>query len=233
MEIVWKPYGSYIEDANIKRFMDKHGIKDYDELIKRSTEDIEWFWDAALKDLGIEWYKPYTKVYDDSEGIQWTKWFIDGKLNIVHNCLDRHAKGEKKNNIACIWEGDGGEVKRLTYEELYKEVNKLANAFKSIGVVKGDTIGIYMPMVSETVIGFLASLKIGAVAVPIFSAFGAAALGSRLEIANAKVLLTADGSYRRGKTFEIKEQADRTAVSREQIALQYAKLERRFPVTNP
>jgi len=208
VEIVWKSYGSYIEDANIKRFMDKHGIKDYDELIKRSM-DIEWFWDAALKDLGIEWYKHYTKVLDDSKGIQWVKWFVDGKLNIVHNCLDRHAKGEKKDNIACVWEGEDGDTKRLTYKELYRKVNKLSNALKSIGVGKGDTVAIYMPMVQETVIGFLATLKIGAIVVPIFSGFGSSALASRLDIAGVKVLLTADGSYRRGKTIQIKKEADK------------------------
>ncbi|MBU3897264.1 MAG: acetate--CoA ligase [Nanoarchaeota archaeon] len=208
MDIVWKPYGKYIEEANIKRFMDKHGIKDYDDLIKRSIDDIEWFWDAAMKDLNIEWYKPYTKVLDDSAGIEWTKWFIGGKLNIIHNCLDRHAEGSKKNNIACIWEDEKGDSKKLTYLELYKETNKLANALRNIGVGKGDTVGIYMPMVPEIVAGFLAILKIGAIAVPIFSGFGSIALASRLEIAGVKVLLTADGTYRRGKTIQIKKEAD-------------------------
>ncbi|MCK4901968.1 MAG: AMP-dependent synthetase, partial [Thermoplasmatales archaeon] len=126
--IVWKPTDEYVEKANITRFMKKHNIKDYDELIKKSTDDIAWFWDAALKDLNIEWYKPYEKVYDDSKGIQWTKWFTGGKLNIVHNCLDRYAKSDKKDNIAIIWENENGDVRKLTYEELFKEVNKFSNA---------------------------------------------------------------------------------------------------------
>lgn len=210
-EIVWKPTPEYIEKANITRFMKKHNIKNYEELIKKSTQDIEWFWDAVMKDLNIEWYQPYTKVYDDSEGIQWTKWFINGKINIVHNTLDRHAKSNKKNNTAIIWENESGDTKKLTYIELYKEVNKFANALKQLGIKKGDRIGIYMPMTPEIVIGFLAILKIGAIAIPIFSGFGGHALASRLDIASAKILLTADGTIRRGKTVEIKKEADKAA----------------------
>ena len=198
-EIVWKPTDEYVENANITRFMKKYDIKDYEELIKISTEDLEWFWDAVMKDLQIEWYHPYEKVLDASKGIQWTKWFIGGKINIVHNCLDKHMKSDKKNNIAIIWENEHGDVRKLTYYELYSEVNKFANALKELGVMKGDRIGIYMPMVPETVIGFLAVMKIGALIIPIFSGFGGHALASRLAIAEAKILLTADGSVRRRK----------------------------------
>jgi len=212
-EIVWKPTNDYVENANITRFMKKHNIKDYDELIKRSTEDIEWFWDAALKDLNIEWYQPYEKVLDDYDGIQWTKWFIGGKLNIVHNILDRHAKSEKRDNKAIVWETETGDTRKLTYEELYKEVNRFANALKQLGVKNGDRVGIYMPMVPEIIVGFLAILKIGAISIPIFSGFGGHALASRLDIAGAKVLLTADGSVRRGKTVEIKREVDKAVGS--------------------
>ncbi len=208
-EIVWKPTDDYVEKANITRFMRKHDIKDYDELIKRSTDDIEWFWDAVMKDLDIEWFHPYDKVLDDSKGIQWTKWFVGGKINIVHNCLDKHAKSDKKNNIAITWENEKGDVRKLTYFELYKEVNKFANALKELGVKRGNRVAIYMPMLPEIVIGFLAAIKIGAISIPIFSGFGGHALASRLDIAGAKVLLTADGSARRGKTVEIKKEADK------------------------
>ena len=208
-EIVWKPTEEYIEKANITRFMKKHDIKDYDELIKKSTDEIEWFWDAVMKDLEIEWYKPYNKVLDDSKGIQWAKWFVGGKINIVHNCLDKHVKSIKKDNVAIIWENEKGDARKLTYNDLYKDVNKFANALKEIGVKKGDRVGIYMPMIPEIVIGFLAAMKIGAISIPIFSGFGGHALASRLDIAGAKVLLTADGSIRRGKTYEIKKEADK------------------------
>ena len=212
-KIVWRPTNEYVDKANITRFMKKHDIKDYKELIKRSTEDIEWFWDAALKDLNIEWYKPYEKVLDDSKGIQWTKWFIGGKINIVHNCLDKYATSDKKNNIVIIWENEGGDVHKLTYKDLYKEVNKFANALKELGVKKGDRVGIYMPMVPEIVVAFLGAIKIGAISIPIFSGFGGHALASRLDIAGAKVLITADGSTRRGKTVEIKKEVDKAIDS--------------------
>ncbi len=208
-EIVWKPTKDYVEKANITRFMKKHNIKNYKELIKKSTEDIEWFWDAAVKDLNIKWYKPYEKVFDDTDGIQWTKWFIGGKTNIVLNCLDKHVNSDRKNNVAVTWENESGDVRRLTYKELSSEVNRFANALKELGVKKGDRIGIYMPMVPETIIGFLAVMKIGGISIPIFSGFGSHALASRLQIAGAKLLLTADGSVRRGKTVEIKKEVDK------------------------
>ncbi len=207
-DIVWKPSKEYIEKANITRFMKKYNIASYDELIKKSTEDLEWFWDAVIKDLNIEFYQTYNKIYDDTEGIQWTKWFIGGKLNIVHNTLDRHAKSNKKDYTAIIWECENGDTRKLTYLELYREVNKFANALKKLGVKKGDRVGIYMPMIPEIVIGFLAIMKIGAISIPIFSGFGGQALASRLDVAEAKILLTADGSLRRGKIVDIKKEAD-------------------------
>jgi len=207
-KIVWIPTEDYIENANITRFMKKNNIKDYNQLMKKSTEDIEWFWDAALKDLNIEWYKPYEKVFDDSKGIQWTKWFIGGKINIVHNCLDKHAYSDRKNNIAIIWENENGESKKLTYEKLNKQVNKFSNALKELGIKKGDRVGIYMPMVPEIVVAFLGIIKIGAISIPIFSGFGGHALAQRLDIASAKLLITADGSKRRGKSVNIKNEVD-------------------------
>jgi len=139
------------------------------------------------------------------------KMVCDGKINIVHNVLDRHAKSDKKDNIAIIWENEQGDTRKLTYHELYKDVNKFANALKELGIQKGDRVGIYMPMVPEIVVGFLAAMKIGAISIPIFSGFGGHALASRLDIAGAKVLLTADGSVRRGKNVNIKIEADKAA----------------------
>ncbi len=209
-EIVWKPTDEYVKKANITRFMKKHDIKSYDKLIKRSTDNLEWFWDAVMKDLNVHWFEPYKKVLDTSKGIQWAKWFIGGKTNIVYNCVDRHAESERKENIAILWEDESGNTRKITYETLHTEINKLANALKKMGVKKGDRVGIYMPMVPEIVVGFLAVIKIGAISVPIFSGFGAHAVASRLTIAGANVLLTADGSIRRGKTVEIKKEIEKT-----------------------
>jgi acetyl-CoA synthetase len=210
--IIWKPYGDYKTKSNIKRFMRKHKIKNYDELIKKSIADTEWFWDAALKDLGVEWYEPYTKVLDASAGFPWAKWFVGGKMNIVHNCLDRHALSWRRNKLAFIWEADDGSVRTVYYWQLYNEVNRLANALKSLGIRKGDAVGIYMPMVPEIVTVLMGCLKIGAVAIPVFSGFGATALATRLADAEAKLLFTADGSARRGKLVQIKKEADKAVA---------------------
>ncbi len=210
---MWKPTDDYVKNANITRFMKKYNIKDYNDLIKKSTKDIEWFWDAVMKDLNIKWFKLYTKVLDDSRGIQWTKWFTNGKINIVYNCLDRHANSDKKNNIAIIWENENGDIRKINYEELYKEVNKFANALKKLGVKKGDRVGIYMPMIPEVVVAFLGTMKIGAISIPVFSGFGGQALAQRLDIAGVKILVTADGSIRRGKMYEIKKEVDKAIES--------------------
>lgn len=206
-DIIWQPTGDYLEKSNITRFMRKHGISDYDELIRRSTSDIEWFWDAALKDLGIEWYQPYTKVLDQSAGFPWAKWFVGGKINLIHNALDRHLPA-LKDKIAFLWESDDGQRRQTTYGELEREVSQVASALKKIGVGKGDRVGLYMPMIPEMVVAFLATIKIGAVIIPVFSGFGAQALATRLRDSEAKILFTADGSLRRAKPVEIKKAAD-------------------------
>lgn len=211
-DIIWEPYGDYLDKSNIKRFMDKYGILDYQELIKRSTEDIQWFWDAALKDLNVEWFHPYHTLLDDSQGIPWTEWFLGGKTNIVHNCIDRHVRDGLGDKPAFIWEGDDGAVREMTYNELNIQVCKLANALKKMGLGRGDSAGIYMPMVPEIIVALYACFKIGAVAIPIFSGFGAKALATRLESAEAKVLFTADGALRRGNRVELKKEADRAAA---------------------
>ncbi len=204
-DIVWEPTPETVERARITGFMRKHGIRDYDELVRRSAADTSWFWDAALKDLGVVWDRPYTQVQDSSKGFPWTRWFLGGKLNIAANCIDRHAGSRR---IALVWEGDGGETRRWTYEELHTHVRLVAGALLSLGVKKGDAVGIYMPMVPEIVAAFFGCLSIGAVAVPVFSAFGAPALAVRLQDAEARVLFTADAVTRRGKTTLLKPEAD-------------------------
>ncbi len=206
-DIIWEPYGDYLSKSNISRFMQKHSIKNYDELIQRCNSNIEWFWDAALEDLQIDWYQPYTKTLDLSKGFPWARWFIGGKLNLIHNMLDRHLP-RLAAKPAFIWESDDGQKKKLTYGDLAKEVTRLGSALKNAGIVKGDRVALYLPMIPEMVVAFLAILKIGAVIVPVFSGFGPQALAARLQDAQVKVLFTSDGSLRRGKTIEIKKSAD-------------------------
>jgi len=207
MSIVWKPTSQHVDNSNLNRFMKKHNIRTLDELTKRSTDQIEWFWDAAARDLNIDWFKQYEKVLDTSKGVEWARWFVGGKLNIVHNCVDRQASA-MKDKIAMIWQGEDGDVKKLSYGHLSEEVNRFANGLKSLGVAKGDAVGLYMPMSLQVPISMFATFKIGAICVPIFSGFGASAVASRLNDVHAKVLVTADGSLRKGKHGPVKEEAD-------------------------
>ena len=205
---LWNPPQSLIADSNVKAFMDEYNIRDYRELIKRSTEDIEWFWKAAAEYLRIEWFKPYEKLLDTSKGVEWAKWFSGGKLNVAHNVVDRHADTPIRDKVALIWVGENEEVERHTYGDLHYEVSRFANGLKSIGVGKGDTVALYMPMFPETVIGMLATIKVGAISVPIFSGFAPTAAAIRLRDSKAKALITADGYYRRGRIVKLKEMAD-------------------------
>jgi len=210
MSIVWKPTDHYVNKSNMSRFMRKHGIQTVEDLIKRSIDDIEWFWDAASKDLNIEWFKPYEKVLDTSKGIEWARWFIGGKLNIAHNCVDRHAAA-KRDKVAVIWQGEDGEVKKLSYGTLCEEVNRFADGLKSLGVTKGDAVGLYLPMSPQVPIAMFGAFKIGAICVPIFSGFGASAVASRLNDVRAKILVTTDGALRKGKNLQVKKEADAAA----------------------
>ncbi len=205
--IIWRPHGDYLSGSNLCRFMDRHRIGDLAELVRHSVEDIEWFWTAALEDINIEWYAPFERLLDDSRGLPWCRWFLSGRLNIVHNCLDRHAR-RSPGSLALIWEGEDGEVRRFTYSQLSLETDRVAAALVQLGIGRGDAVGFYMPMVPELIASFFAVLKLGAVAVPVFSAFGPEALAVRLRDAEAKILFTADGGYRRGQPVPVKASAD-------------------------
>ena len=208
-EIVWRPSPEHIEHANLTAFMREHGINDFDELMRKSTGDVAWFTESVLKFLDIRFYEPYSNVVDLSEGIQLPKWCVGGKMNIVHNCVEKWAVNkEDRGKKAVIFEGEEGIVRTLTYEELNKEVNKTANALRSLGLGKGDAIGLFMPMTPEIVVALLAIAKIGGIILPLFSGYGAGAIVSRMVDADAKALFAADGVFRRGKAVEMKSIAD-------------------------
>ncbi|MGH2454452.1 MAG: acetate--CoA ligase [bacterium] len=211
-EIVWDPTPDYVEGSRLIRFMRRHGASDYEALHRRSVEDMAWFWDAVSKDLALEWFKPYTRVLDDSRGIPWTTWWTDGRYNYVHNCLDRHV-ARLGSKVACIAEGEDGTVRRFTYREMLEETNRLANALRRLGIGKGDRVGIFMPMTAECAIATLAVNRIGAVYVPIFSGFAAGAVATRLQDSEAAALITADGFSRRGRAVSMKEIADEAAAA--------------------
>ena len=211
-EFVWHPTPELIAQSNLQRFIEKHALGSYGKLMRRSTTDIAWFWDTVLRDLDIQFYKPYSRVVDLSEGKPWPRWCLDGEMNVVHNMLDKYAGTPTNEKIAIKSETENGTTRTLSYKELREEVNKMAGALRSLGLGKGDAIGVFMPMVPEIVIAMLAIIKIGGIFLPLFSGFGASAIVSRLKDADAKALFTAAGTYRRGKFCAMKPIADEAGL---------------------
>lgn len=210
--IVWQPDEETKQRTNLYRFMQQHGIGSYDELMKRSVSDVAWFWDAVLQDLGIVFYEPYENILDLEDGLPFAKWCTGGSMNIVHNLLDKWQTSEVRERDALRWEGEGGRTRTLTYGELHEEVCRCANALRSRGLGKGDAIGLYMPMIPEICIAFLAIAKIGGVILPLFSGYGPSAIVTRLEDAGARALFTANGAHRRGSVVNMKVTADEALV---------------------
>jgi acetyl-CoA synthetase len=211
-EFVWYPTPELMAQSNLQRFIKKHELASYDELMRRSTTDSAWFWNAVLHDLDIQFYKPYSRVIDLSEGKPWAKWCVGGEMNIVQNLLDKYANTEVDKKIAIKSEIEDSTTRALTYKELRDQVDRMANALRVLGLGKDDAIGVFMPMIPEIVIAMLAIIKIGGIFLPLFSGFGAAAIISRLNDAEAKALFTATGTYRRGKFYPMKPIADDAAA---------------------
>lgn len=203
MKWVVKRNGIYWPSKEIKKTA---WISD-EKIYKEGERNPIKFWENLAK-KGITWFKPWRKTYVEKP--PYFRWFVGGKINASYNCLDRHVETWRKNKAAIIWEPDSPEEKNrvLTYYELYREVNKFANALKSLGVKRGDRVTIYLPMIPEVQIAMLACTRIGAIHSVVFSAFSPHALKIRILDASAKILITADGYYRRGKVINLKQQAD-------------------------
>lgn len=206
--ILWNPTSDHVERAHLTAFMRKHDMASFQDLHQRSISDIAWFTTALLDYLGIRFHTPYQQVLDDSKGIAWPKWCVGGKMNIVETCLDRWIEAGRGHAPALHWEGEDGERRALTYEQLNAEVARTASALRDLGFEIGDTIAIYMPMIPEIVIALLAIAKIGAIALPLFSGYGSTAITTRLKDAQAVGLFTAGGYIRRGKTVAMKSIVD-------------------------
>ena len=207
-EVVWRPNAQWMAESNLRAFMDRHAVVGYPALLARAAADPAWFWDAALRDLGIEFYTPYAQVLDPGDDPRTPRWCVGGELNIVHNCLDKWQATAARTRAALRWEGEEGATATLTYADLQREVNRCANALRALGLGKGDAVGLFMPMIPELAIAFLAVIKIGGVILPLFSGYGHSALVTRLADANAKALITADGVLCRGKPAPMKPLAD-------------------------
>ncbi len=182
----------------------KNAIVNSDALYKEAKNNRENFWAKCSESL--DWFKKWDKVLEWN--MPFSKWFIGGKLNASFNCLDRHIKNGLGGKIAIIWEGEPGEVKKITYQEAYVEVNKFSNGLRNLGVKKGDRVAIYMPMIPEAVYAMLACARLGAIHTVVFGGFSSDALKERINDAQAKILITADGGYRRGNIVPLKNMSD-------------------------
>ncbi len=202
MNAVWKPSREWIERTNVWRFMRRLGFDDREAFLRFSRDQSERFWDELMREMRIEWFEPYRQVMDASRGPEWAQWFVGGRLNIAHNCLDRWAESGR---VACIWEGESGETRRITFEELRDEANRVANGLVARGLVPGDRVALCMPMVPEILPILYGCWKAGIAVVPIFAGFGAGAIAARIEDSGARLLFTSDYLTRRGRRLPLEE----------------------------
>lgn len=200
---LWKPEDhAWTRESHLANFMRAHGHETQARLHAASVRDTAWFWDAAGKDCGIEWFKSYTKVKDDSRGFPWTRWFEGGELNIAHNCIDRHVRDGHGAETALFYEADSDAVearREVTFAELKTMVDACAGGLRAAGVSRGESVALYASMRVETVVVMMATFKIGARFVPIFCGYGEQAVIERVESCGAKVLFAIDEMQRRGK----------------------------------
>jgi acetyl-CoA synthetase len=197
---------TYLPDPSIK---ENSNILDYEQRYEKFAKYPRAYWEMTADEL--EWFQRWDEVLEWNH--PYAKWFTNAKLNITHNCLDRHVNNGKRNKVALIWLSDSGEELIYTYRQLYREVMRFANGLKSLGVVKGDTVCIYMPQVPEQIIAMLACARIGAIHSVVFGGFGSSALRSRIIDAHAKIVITADAGIRRGKRVELKSIVDDAVVN--------------------
>jgi acetyl-CoA synthetase len=205
---VWEPTEAHFARSRLARLIDRLGADGLEDLHRRAVADPEWWWRAATEDLGIDFATPFSSVVDASEGKQFPRWFPDGRLNLAANCVDRYASGTDGDKTAFVWEDEGGRVREMSYSQVYEESAALAGYLRSIGLRSGDRVGIFLPMICEFAVAFMACARIGAVAVPAFTGYGPKALETRLAACGARALITADGFVRRGATIDMKQTAD-------------------------
>ena len=196
-EVVWTPPPDRIERANLTRLQRSLGCATYGDLHRLSIEDPERFWPEVVGDLGLEFAQPWERVLDVSAGIEWPRWFVGGRVNVAWNCVHRWVD-RRGGDVAAVFLGEDGARREWTFAELSRDVTRLAEALHSLGVEEGDRVAIFMPMSPEAAIAAHACAHIGAVQVPVFSGFAASAIAARLQDSEAKVVIGADMSLRRG-----------------------------------
>jgi acetyl-CoA synthetase len=202
--MIWEPSRAFIEKTNVWRFMQRLGFSDREAFLAFSRQDPERFWDEMMRELRIHWFEPYTTVLDSSGGPEWSQWFTGGRLNIADNCLDRWAASDP-SRIACLWEGESGETRAVTFGELRREADRVAHGLVKLGLEAGDRVALCMPMVPEILAVLYGCVRAGLIVVPIFAGFGAGAIATRLKDSGARVLFTAPHLTRRGKQLPLAE----------------------------
>jgi acetyl-CoA synthetase len=206
-DFTWTPSDEQLAKANVARLARTLGCGTFDELHRLSLDEPDRFWRAVVDDLGIPLASEWTAVLEDSRGIEWTTWFLGARLNVAEACVHRWAR-ETPDREAAVWAPEEGERRALTWAELSHEVRRLAEALRELGVEQGDAVGTFLPMAPEAAIASHACAHLGAVQVPIFSGFAGPAVSARLADSGAKVVVTADASYRRGRLVPMKEVVD-------------------------
>jgi acetyl-CoA synthetase len=212
-DVAWRPPPDYVERSRLRRFMRTVGVDSYHELLAWAAADPARFWDAAVRDLELEFYQQYAATLDLSRGVPWARWFEGGLYNYAHDAVDKRASGAAGGKVAVVWEGEEGATRTLTYAELYAASNRLASALQGLGIEQGARVGVFLPMIPETVAAMLALAKLGAIVIPIFSGYAAPAVAARLADCEATLLITADGFFRRGKPVEMKRVADEAVAA--------------------
>ena len=200
--MIWEPSRDFVERTNVWRFLRRLGFSDGESFLRFSREEPERFWDELMREMRVEWFEPYRQVVDLSRGPEWARWFLPGRLNIAHNCLDRWADSGR---TACLWEAENGETRAVGFRELRGEANRVANGLRHLGLNTGDRVALSMPMAPEILAILYGCFKAGLTVVPIFAGFGAGAIATRLEDSGARVLFTADRLERRGKLLPLAE----------------------------
>jgi acetyl-CoA synthetase len=223
----WRPSAAYLERSRLRAFAERQGHPDYASFLRWSQTDLEGFWRATERDLGLVWSKPYERVLDTGGGIPWTTWWTGGRMNYVDTVL-RHDRA----HVAVVAEGEEGTVRELTFDGLWELVKQAAAGLYSLGVRKGDRVGLFLPMGVECAVAMLALGSLGAIFIPIFSGYGVEAIASRLRDCDATTLICADGFYRRGQIVPMKETADAAvaAVPSVQRVIVVARVGRDLPV---
>jgi acetyl-CoA synthetase len=209
MSYLWTPPPELVEQSNLTAFLRATGRPDYDALAARAEADPAWLMQEVFRFCDVRFYRPYEQMLDVSRGQPWARWCIGGTTNIVLNCLDKHRGTPVWDQTFLVWEGeDKQEQRRQTYREFAGDVSRLAFALRNLGVGKGDVVAIYMPNLPETFVAFFAILKIGAIVMPLFSGFGPSPIQSRLNHGEAKAVITANGTWRRGVPAPLKSVLD-------------------------